>query len=687
MDRGQGTVRLEIFGRNLKSLGCLTLVGVMAIVAGCGQQSRRSTSRATRGGDADAYVRSVAATLNDLAANVDLELLPAQPILTAANSLDGNEVRAVCIENPRFPDGVFNYLLLTDRNVDLTRLDLQSGDKVRYYANFDPESAERGIEQRKAIELEVLRLDPANPQSGIIIKGGLSGAMTVPQRLEIWRQSQSRVDAIATALYLYWHDRQPPAGWEPAPDLGAIRQIVDRANQWLRNTPPKDDQWTPTPLLAGLPAELREAKGVVPLLTDEQLREGLFGEAEGRLLAEAAWCRDISQWARRPAAGQSEADAATQLFDWTVRNIQLDRAEAPAIVQFLWQALAYGHGTAAHRAWALAELCRHQRLDAVILEAAAAAEGAPAPPLLVGVLAGDDVLVFDPQLGLPLPGPDGGVATLAQLGADDWLLRNLDVPGGAAYPLSAEQLKQVRARIVASPLQLSRRASRLEAALKGDEFIQLSVDPAPIAERLKQHPQIAGVKLWEQPTRAIADVYALPIALRVQAAEEFQPFAQRPLLWQARLLHFQGNKDVRAAERDDPLAEPRDGHRDALNLYQHPSVRPSDVKIAKVAEDKRAAYAAAKASATLWLGLLSYDLGNDTVAAEWLEPMLAGQTPDGRWVDGVRYNLARTFEALGRLGEAIKLLEATDERSPQRHGNLVRAAQLASERPAGPVAP
>jgi hypothetical protein len=666
----------------------LIAVAAAAIVAGCGQQAgRRSSVRATRGGDADAYVRSVAATLNDLAANVDLELLPAQPILTAANSNDGNEVRAVCIENPRFPDGVFNYLLLTDQNVDLTRLDIQSGDEVRYYANFDEESAERGIEQRKVIGLEVLRLDPANPQTGIIIKGGLTGPMTVPQRIEIWRRSQSRVDAIKSAFNQYVINRQPPMGWEPAPDKLAIQQVVERANQWLRNTPAPQEPWKSDPRITDLPAELREAKGVAPLLTVEQLRDGLFGDAEGRLLAEAAWCRDVSAWARRPAAGQSEAEAATELFDWTVRNIQLDRAEAPATVQFLWQALAYGHGTAAHRAWALAELCRHQRLDAVILQPKAATDGTTAP-LLVGVLVGDDVLVFDPQLGLPLPGPDGGVATLAQLAADDGLLRKLDVPGGAAYPLSAEQLKQVRASIVASPLQLSQRSARLEGALKGDEFIQLSVDAGPIAERLAKQPQIAEAALWDRPFKAIADAYTLPIQVRRQAAEEFQPFAQRPLLWQARLLHFQGTKDVRSAERDDPLAEPRDGHREALRLYQQPSVRPSDAKIAKAAEDKRAAYAAAKADASLWLGLLSYDLGNYNIAAvDWLEPLSRSQVPDGRWADAVQYNLARTQEALGRSGEAIKLLEATDARSPQRHGNLLRATRLASERPIGPPAP
>ena len=59
---------------------------------------------------------SVAATLNDLPNSLDLELLPAQPILTASTSSDGKEVRAICTQNPQSQDGTFNYLRAVDGN-------------------------------------------------------------------------------------------------------------------------------------------------------------------------------------------------------------------------------------------------------------------------------------------------------------------------------------------------------------------------------------------------------------------------------------------------------------------------------------------------------------------------------------------------------------------------------------------
>ena len=52
----------------------------------------------------------------------------------------------------------------------------------------------------------------------------------------------------------------------------------------------------------------------------------MFAEREGRLLEEAVWLRDISQWARGEQLS-SDADVATALFDWTVRNVQLDAGQ------------------------------------------------------------------------------------------------------------------------------------------------------------------------------------------------------------------------------------------------------------------------------------------------------------------------------------------------------------------------
>jgi tetratricopeptide (TPR) repeat protein len=674
----------------MRRFGFLTFISAVSVAAaalaliGCDRQVAPTVrTMAVRGNNGDIYLNSVAATLNNLPDALDLELLPAQPILTATTSADGKEVRAICTRNPANPQGPINYLHAVDGNAQFQTLGVKPGDLVRYYATFDQEAAEQNFEQRTALEIPVRRLDAADPENVIILDGaGLTMPVLDPQRIEVWRYSDKRMDAIRSMLAVYQRRRTPPAGWEPSPDLAALQQIVERANQWLRSLPPSEDGWKPTPLLAQLPVELRDAEGVRPAIARESLADGVFADWEGRLLEQAVWSRDIAQWVRSDAT--SDVDAAMAMFDWTVRNIQLDpprsASNASVMIHHPWQAMAYGHGTAEHRAWTFIELCRQQGIDAVVLNPKGGERDAPAP-LLVGALIDDDMFVFDPAMGLPLPGKEHAVGTLAELAADDALLRRFDVGDDLKYPLTAEQLAEVTALIPATPLQLARRSARLEAALQGEDFVKLAVDADELAARVAKQPHIAAVTLWEQPLRAIADEFALPMTeskpFRPMAVVEFQPFADRPLLWKARVLHFQGNKGKRAAERSDPLAQERAGHQDALTLYQDPTVRPSDATLAKLEPAKQAVYGATKSAASYWLGLLSYDRGNLDVAARWFGARSLDRDPNGKWADGSRYNMARTYERQGRVEDAIKLLEATPETSPQRHGNLVRARQLA----------
>ncbi len=657
----------------------------VAAIVGCTQQAApRNSSLRFRGNNSDVYLRSVAATLNDLPNALDLELLPAQPILTASTSADGKEVRAICTQNPNSPDGLVNYLHAVDGNANFATLGVRSGDIVRYYVNLDADAAERDIEQRTALELRVRRLDAVDRENALIVEGGLSGPAATPQRIEIWRFSDKRMEAIRSRMVFYARDRRPPAGWEPSPDLAALQQIVERANQWLRNQPESDAEndggWRIEPLLDGLPEELRQSKPVADAIGSDQLRDGTFAEWEGRLLEQAVWCRDIVQWARGDAL--ADLDAVVRLFDWTVRNIQLDPAGQATMVFHPWQALVYGHGTVEQRAWVFIELCRQQGIDAALLQPSAAADGTPAP-LLVGALVDDKIYLFDPQLGLPLPGEAAAIATLDEAAEKPELLRQLDLSDAEKYPLTAEQLAKVDALVAASHLQLARRSARLEAALEGEEFVRLSASPSAVAERLAKQPHIASVKLWTRPFQAVADELTFPNTksrpYRPLAVAEFQPFAERPLLWKARVLHFQGDKEVRAAERSDPLAEARLGHEDALGLYQDRSVRPSDDMLAKLEPAKQTVYEAAKAASSYWLGLLSYDRGNYEIAASWLGGRSLEREPQGKWAHGARYNLARTYEVLGRHGEAIKLLESDPEEAPQRYGNRLRARQIAAQ--------
>jgi tetratricopeptide (TPR) repeat protein len=667
-------------------ISAVAAIVVTALIVSSANRSAPPTGRTLGAGSVDggAFLRSVAATLNDLGGNVDLELQPAQPILTASTSSDGKEVLATVSDNPAAPDGQYNYLLANSGNANFYSVGVEPGDIVRYYVNVDEESAERGIDQKAAaLELRVRRLDSRDPENALFIETPLNGPSPVPARVEIWRYSDKRMDAIRSTLNRYKNLRLPAIGWEPAPDLGALQQIIERANQWFRSRPPAGEDWKREPLLVEVVAELpqpttdpqkRAFANLEKLISSTELRDGVFADWEGRSLAEAVWARDVSQWAR--GAADTDEKVAAALFDWTVRNVQLDPADGAITIHRPWQAMVYGHGSAADRAWVFVELLRQQNIAAAIIRPL---EADPAKaPLLVGVFIGDELQLYDPQLGLPLRNKEGGAATLAEVAADDALLRQFDVDGEYVYGATAEQMSGVEALIIASPLQLSRRAAELEGALEGENFVKLAADPKTLADRLAKLPQVKQTKLWTFPYQSYLDEQTIDIDSRGLAVDEFAPLAERPLLWQGRVLHLQGNKGVRADERNDPLAEPRNGHQEALVLYQDRLVRAPNSELNKLEPAKRQVYADSKAAAGYWLGLLSYDRGNYDIALDWLGERTLDQNRSSRWANGARYNLARTQEALGNNEEAIKLLQSDPKDAPQRHGNLLRAKQLAA---------
>jgi hypothetical protein len=87
-----------------------------------------------------------------------------------------------------------------------------------------------------------------------------------------------------------------------------------------------------------------------------------------------------------------------------------------------------------------------------------------------------------------------------------------------------------------------------------------------------------------------------------------------------------------------------------------------------------------KQSATLWLGLMAFEEHSYPVAVEDFSTHLLEEFPAGPWTNAARYNLARSYEAGGRPQEAIKIYEA--DKSPQSHGNRLRARALKAKLPA-----
>ncbi len=666
--------KLRHYWTRFLALATILLCGsVLILGGGCDDRSSRpriSGGIAKRKTNNTAFLlEAVTDGLNNLPREVVLELTPPKPILDDVKSADGQPVLATCNVTPAVPDGPFNFFSVPRGNANFRKIGVRRGDKLRFFADYDQEGLEHGYEQVSYFEFVVRRLDQFDPDNALIVEGGLSGSWDIPTRIEVWRFSDKRMNEIDDRLKKYYVRGEPPIGWEPSADESALVQLLERANQWLRNVE-AENSWQSDPRIAELPESLQETPILKTAISTANLESGTFDATEARQLQQAIWLRDISRWAKGEAV--SPVDVATALFDWTIRNIQLDDPKgAPGFVHQPWQVLMYGRGTAEQRAWIFAELCRQQQLDVVML---AAGERWWLPALWDD----DKLYLFDTQLGLPVPGAEPGtVATLAELVASPELLSRLSVEGESEYPTTAEDLKDIRAWIVASPLQLSKRATLLEEAFEGEDFVVLTARTIRISDALAKASNLTAIQLWPYPFESIVAEQGMPRDRRERAAVQFLVFAQRPRLWKARVLHFQGTKDVPIEDRNDPLAQPDQGHRKAIALYQDPRVRPPNSALKGLEASKRPLYELSKSNASYWLGLLSYDLGNYRVAKDWLENRTLKARPNGPWTPGGQYNLARTYEAMGELRKAIELLE--QDTSPQRLGNLVRARLLSAQ--------
>jgi len=264
---------------------------------------------------------------------------------------------------------------------------------------------------------------------------------------------------------------------------------------------------------------------------------------------------------------------------------------------------------------------------------------------------------------MPLPGPPGHrVATLADVAADDGLLRKLDLSSTHPYPAKAEQLDHLIAYVEASPAGLSRRMETLEARLTGDQRVILTARPKRVAERLAGRPRIDQVRCWSLPYEYWKARGALRPGQPSAAAADLVVFEVVAPLTKGRSLHFKGAIDGERGAKHYYLKS-----RIWKEQFAKASLRPEQLKICEMA----------KQDASYWLGLIAFEEKNYPVAIDYFSRRTLEATPDGPWTDGAHYNLGRTYEANGQLAEAIDLYQS--DRSPQKHGNRLRARRLKAQ--------
>jgi tetratricopeptide (TPR) repeat protein len=512
----------------------------------------------------------------------------------------------------------------------------------------------------------------------------------------------------------------------------ALGQAQYHLNRWIEDHEPSPD-WKVDPMTTRLPRAIRESD----LL--DGVNNWTFSGDDIEAMQEAVWLRDIAQWvSERPADPRLKAwldqnesldevqreqlTIAERLFDWTVRNLQLapttpypeetlepsaggdqtqrkripapQRAAAGPGYRFTPQeALLYGSADTVRRSSIFMLLARQQGIDVVYL----AIPGQTVPPRprpwVTAVLLGQELFLFDCELGLPIPGPHGkGIATLSQVLDAPEMLTALDVDD-LKYPVREKDLAEIMVLLHASPPALSQRLKLVESNLAGDQRTMLTSSPSQLAERVKACRGISFSVIWSLPFETIwyRQSWVAVLKKDPRAAVDYEKavglFQNQGPLVQARHLHlrrqFQDKDDKPGAktlymqcrmpeaaiEQLETSAEVQQhlgltrGREEGEFLWQ-----------VKLARAKHMAVQS-KRTATYWLGLCHYDGDNYRSAISFFEQRTLEATPDGPWTFGARYNLARAYEAVGKLEKAGEVLSEEDD-SPQKHGNHLRAKLL-----------
>jgi hypothetical protein len=175
---------------------------------------------------------------------------------------------------------------------------------------------------------------------------------------------------------------------------------------------------------------------------------------------------------------------------WVDRKVLL-RESSGALLPPLY-VLRTGQGSTRERALVLLSLLEQFRIPAcVVLWPDAKQPGL----LLVGVIAArgkqKDIVLFDPRLGRPVPGPDG-IATLAQLRQDPTL-----------FPVGGSQSEsRPEAYLACSLSALSPRMKYLQDKLTRSDRIVLAEAPALRVEQVKA--AASDMKVWDIPLRVLA---------------------------------------------------------------------------------------------------------------------------------------------------------------------------------------
>ncbi len=521
-------------------------------------------------------------------------------------------------------------------------------------------------------------------------------------------------------------------------------RIAYHLNRWIATQNPKPT-WKEDALYQRLPPELKIHPVAKNLERMEFSGDDVLFIRHTTFINEAAnWIsagdseEPLASWfdSQRDSIGDVETtrlQMAERVFDWITRNVQLDellpyakeaaigpiqqgttdrnmllparRGEpGPGYRHLPGETLIFGHGDAWERAQLFILMCRQLDIDVVMLATVDEQRPGKPRPWLPAVLLGDKMYLFDTELGLPIPGPEGqGIATIEQARNNPQILDNLDLDDERPYRMHAADIDEVIALVDGTPFFLSQRLDVLADMLGAKDPIRFTASPEKIGERARKCSGVVSAKIWRASYEAMQYYVGKQrrIGVAGPARDEYLLntflFFQPNKLPHGRYYHlvhdfestpeFDGaigsylNSRTSDAELDAFLNDP--AFQAAVGIVKTPD--QSDEQFARSIRERHSMQQRTKRDATLWLGNVNFEKEEYQAAASWFEDRILEKDPESFWVPSARYNLARCYEKLGDVQRARTLY--FEDESAQSHGNVLRARWLRNAPEPQPEAP
>lgn len=548
----------------------------------------------------------------------------------------------------------------------------------------------------------------------------------IQSRRQAKRQSLSKEDHLGDtfALLVQYIELEPAK---------ANRQIAYHLNRWSETRPAGD---AVAPEIVKSIREIVPEKALVARVEDPTFRPSDASHLRDSFLFNAIYNRvddprqDESLLADWFKSIESELDdeqlenlkTASRIFDWTVRNVSLEpdaypvppqlpqpkfpfgmTLSGPGYRQTDFQTVMRGTGDGQQRASVFTQLCRQANIPAAVIATIDPTTG-DADPFAVGVIIGEEIYLFEPRLGIFVPGPGQvGIATLSQARRDALVLRRLGISGldQFTYPVKKEQVQQCVALLNLIPECISPRMSRLQNGLTGDRRMNVYVDADALAKQFDDVTGIGAVRMWKAPLlsevfKSVCDqfserdpIFGFWYFNRWAMLDADIELAKS--LEHGRWLHLVGqfsdsDEDNVTGARSLYLSQRApefeiEDLRIDVDLQKAYGIR-RDLGVDSATYDKQIAQIQGmmrmgKRTATYWLSLLQADDGRLETAESWLRKRVLNEEQLSYWAPSARYNMARLAEQLGETDRATELYKREGE--PQEHGNRIRARLVAKQ--------